>query len=325
MEAKLFFLKSQERLLNDIEPLLREHIYRDLLIQRHPISHKYSQKSAAEEHRAFKDYLYLLKASMVKVDDFKINVEDDEGNWTYVYTDYEAKYYLSLVRSSLSSIFPAIAIMDRMVLAPQGIHSAFAPSREFSFLAKPLNLQGMLLVNFQDVDAISECIQKIGAQLKSEIVQLCRQHMFINGILQPDLDGLASLLKIDKRYLKQYQPQISKLPVKLVPLIVSGPAPLEKESLVVLEIHNESEEVIGKVRVEVRSPKETLTDSTETLKNSVAKYLDFSVGKPRIQKIQFKVHPHTIPYCSLEVMFILDEASLSYTPFPIPLTLDVNK
>ena len=317
MKAQLFFLTGQERLRDEIASLLREHIYRDLQVDLQAIGDNYSKASTDEEHRVFKSYLYLLKASMVKVGDFKIIVADSEGNWVYVYLEEKSEQYLRLAQSSLTSVFPAVAIMDRMVLVPQGIHSAFDYSSEFSFLTKPLDQQGVLLVDFQDSKAIREGIQKVGVQLKAEIAQLCRQHMFVNKILHPDLDDLARLLKIDKRFLEQYRDQIFVSSVKLIPRIVSGPVLLEKRSRVVLEIHNESEEALERVRVQVRAPAGTL------MKASVAEYLDFSVGKANTQKIQFEVFPHARPYCPLEVMFMLDEASQKYVSFPIPVILSV--
>jgi hypothetical protein len=227
--------------------------------------------------------------------------------------------YLKLPRELMSSVFPAVAVMDRMVMLPQGMHKVFDSPTGFSFFPRPLDLQGVLLVNFKDPRALREGVQKVAAQIKNEVAILCRQYMTVNGILQPDLgdfDDLAKLLNVRKNYFKQYQGEIFARSVKLTPKIVSGPAQLGKRSKVVLEVQNESEGALGIVSVQVNAP-------SDALEAPVVEYLDFSPGKEQTQTIEFEVCPRAPRYCPLAVLFVPSETFQTYTPFPIPLTLDV--
>jgi hypothetical protein len=174
----------------------------------------------------------------------------------------------------------------------------------------------VLLVDFDDERAIREGVKQVAAQLKTEVAKLCRRYMAVNELPQSDFDDLAKLLNIDKRYFEQHEHEIFVRSVKLTPKIVSGPAQLERPSQVVLEIRNESGGGVGTVCVQVEAP-------GGALPAPVAIHLDFSAGREQTQRIQFEVCPRAPLYCPLAVLFSLSETFETYTPFPIPVTLDV--
>src|SRR5262249_48064357 len=160
----------QQNLFRKIAPLLRQYIYADIEVLPQPINDMYPDIIHSFEERQFaQTYVDLLMSSLLKVDDFKIYIEDAQGNWWYMghlggrYTGY-AGNVLRIPRRSIPAIFPAVAIMGRMVLLPQGIYEAFDKSREFSYFPKPLDLQGVLLVDFRDPRATSEAIRQVGVQ-----------------------------------------------------------------------------------------------------------------------------------------------------------------
>jgi hypothetical protein len=321
MKAKIFYLNQQQNLFGEIARLLKQYVYADIDVLPQNINDMYPDILMNDQELFItQSYANLLMASMVKVDDFKVYVEDRYGHWWYMghlggYVGYE-DHVLRIARDSIASLFPAVALMDRMVLLPQGIYEAFDKSRRFSYFPKPLDLQGVLLVDFRDHRAIEEAVRQVGAHLKIEIAKLCRRYMAVNRILQPDFDDLTKILRIDKRFFEQYQSEIYTPPVKLIPKVVSDPVQLAKRSQVVLEIQNESEVAVGRVRVQVRAPSGTLTAP-------VAEYLDFSAGNKQIQTIRFEVIPSMTPYCPLEVLFVPDELGQMYTTFPIPVVLEV--
>jgi hypothetical protein len=207
-----------------------------------------------------------------------------------------------------------------MVMLPQEIQGAFDSSLEVLFFPKPLDLQGVLLVDFRDKRAVRDAIRQVGAEIKGEIAKLCRRYMFVNKLKteQPDFGELAQVLKVDQRFLEEHHEEMFRHSVKLTPRIISGPARLLRKSKVVLEIQNESEGELGEVTVQVRAP-------ADALKTAISEYLDFSPGQASVQRIQFEISPGTCPYCPLEVVFVPNEVNLSltYTPFPIPAILDV--
>lgn len=315
MEAQIFFLKSQQVLCNKITSLLRQYVYEDIQVNRLAVSNVDPDKwGDVAQQQIARSYLHLLKSTMIKVGDFQIGVEDPNGD--YWYMGYGGKFYLKLSRQLMTSVFPAVAVMDRMVMLPQGIHKAFDSPSGFSFFPRPLDLQGVLLVNFDDQRAIREGVQQVAAQMKTEVAKLCRQYMSVNTLPQPDFDDLARLLNIDKNYFEQYQDEIFERSVKLTPKIVSGPAQRAQRSQVVLEIQNESDDELGIVCVQVKAP-------SDALPAPVVEYLDFSAGKEQTQKIQFEICPRAPRFCPLAVLFMPSDTLQTYTPFPIPLTLDV--
>jgi hypothetical protein len=322
MKAQIFGLNSQQELCRTIEYLLRDNVFRHIDLQRLTISDNYSRASSTEEHKACMAYIRLLKACMIKVEDFRIVVSDDRGNWCYMGGYYgevgsKAARDLKIFHDSMTSVFPAVAIMGRLVMVPTNIHEAFEESRDFPWFLTPLDLRGVALVDFQYPDLISEGVRQVSGQLKTEVVKLCRRYMLARRILKPDFKHLAKLLEIDELYLGQHQNEMRDPVTRLTPKIVSGPAQLGRKSLVVLEIRDESEREVERVHVQIRGP-------YNTLKHPVAETLDFSVAGGRVRRLQFEVFPKASPYCPLEVLFDVDETAQMYGAFPIPMILDVS-
>lgn len=315
MNAQIFFLMQQKEACREIPALLRKHLYEEIGIQQLDVD-GYGWQTA-------RTYMNLLRASMVAEDHFRIGVEESNRRlWYLGYEDqrwYENWHALKISRSAMGEIFPAVAVMDRMVMLPHTFQKAFDTSRDFSFFPKPLDLQGVLLVDFQDRRAISEGVRQIGLQIKSEVAKLCRRYMFIHGYRtsHPDFSELARMLSIDKGFFERYEEEIFVPSVKLTPSIVSGAARLGKQSKVTIEIQNESEDAVGQVRVQVRGP-------AGTLPKPVSEYLDFSSGKAQIQQITFIAKPNAL-LCPLQVTFEPEDPGQKYSPFPITVILDVTE
>jgi hypothetical protein len=331
MKAQIFFLKSQEDYCKEIEPLLRRYVFEDIHIERLVIGDDYCQASPIWEHSRCHLYLRLLNRSMVKVDDFNVVIGDERGNWCYMgggYWEGRGGYsenakgwagsYLKLFQNSLNCVFPAIAVMDRMVMVPHGVHEAFEKSRDFSWFLKPLDVHGVLLVDFDGSESVREGVQQTSIWLKTEIAKLCRRHMLARKIRKPDFKELGALLGVDEKYLVQHREDILAPGVELMPKIVNGPAQLESTSLVVVEIQNCSGRLLERVRVQVKGP-------GGVLKAPVVDILDFPAGESGTRTIEFEVSAKAFPYCPLEVLFELSEISETYTTFPIPLILDVSQ
>jgi hypothetical protein len=323
MIATIFQLESQQHSCDEIESLLRRYVFEDIQVSRLTISDDYNENNSKLEDVHCWRYVNLLKACMVRVDDFSIVVADGQGNSWYMggegygYGYQEGLKFLNIFHDSLPSAFPAVAIMGRMVMVPQGIHEAFEKSLEFSWFLKPLDLGGVLLVDFRDPESVREGTRQVGIRLKTEIGRLCARHMWARKIPSRDFDELAALLNIKRKYLEQNQDEILVPITKLTPKIVSGSAQLETPSRVVLEIQNESDTLLERVRVQVRAP-------FGVLQAPVVQTLDFPTGEAGIQRIQFEVVTKTSPYCPLEVFFAINETNQAYSPFPIPLILDVS-
>jgi hypothetical protein len=312
VNAQIFYLLGQEELYRSISPLLKRYIFGDesIEIDRHVIGDDYATERG-------QTYLRLLKASMISTHEFTLLVEDSEGG--YQYMGYERSHRANLLRlhtKAVPAVFPALAIMDRMVMVPKGIHDALS-AENFLWILKPLEMGGVLLVDFHDEDSVREAARQVGIYLRAEIANLCRRQMLIHKSSGPNFGILSKLLKIEGSYFEKHQKEVTASMVRLTPSIISGPARLRKPSRVTIEIRNESEKRLEHVRVEVRAPK-------NAMKVPVVRTLEFPPAGGAAAKIEFEISPRATPYCPLEVLFEVTEMSPWYAPPSAPLILDVS-
>jgi len=317
MNAQIFCLRSQKKMAEDIEGLLRRHIFDEIRILRLEISDDYCRSPGERDHEYCRLFLKFFKASMIKVDDFAILVADGRGRWYYMGGAYQDEpYLLELFQQSMTSVFPAVAIMNRMVILPHDIGTAFEKSRVFPWFVKPRDLEGAVLTDFRHRDSLEEGIRQVGLQLKTDIAKLCKRHMLVRKIKTPDFTEFGLLLDVHPKYLEVHSAEIVTPAATLSARAVSGPVQAGKTSKVRLEIQYEAETPLPLVFVTVNAP-------AGTLKSHAAYTLAFPEGKTATQSIEFEVVPKTRPYCPLEVQFGLDEKHSSSASFPFPIILDV--
>ena len=307
MKVQIFSSQDQQKLAREIEALLRARLYQHIRVE-HMV---YDEGNEEEARRIGRLYLELMRASTITADEFGVVVENRPGIWGY--WDSGGKYMLRLRRDLRSRVFPSVGVMNRMVMVPRGIDKAFDAPTGFSYLFRPLDELGVVLANFDKDEAIRRDIARIAAQIKSEVVSLARRHMSQQRTRSPDLEALARLLGVDEDFVKGLQQKIMSASAHLVPIVTSGAARLGKPSTVKLEIRNESEDVYGMVRVEVRAPPSVMSAP-------LAWYLDFSPGKSKRYLLEFEVEPKTAPFCPLELTFLFDGSTHDAT---VALILDV--
>ncbi len=315
MKAQIFALKSQTALCREIQLLLEDYLYRRIEVELKIFDDDDpNQNASLEIGRAF---FRLLGASMVRADDFSLEVESSLGEWGYWgYTGDSGKYFVRLGDRLRTKVFPSVAIMDRMVMVPEEIHDALDVPTGFSYLFRPLDLHGVLLVDFGDQIAIQEAIVKIGGELRKEIVGIGRRHIYVRRTRTPDLVDLSGVLHVSVDFLKELEGEIVKLVPTLSLDVTSGPVRLGTWSQVRLEVRNESGHELGIMRVQIRAPR-------NVMRAHFVQHLDFSSKELECQTLQLDVKPQVAPFCPLEVRFLSDDVAPIFT-FPIPLILDVE-
>lgn len=317
MRAQTFSLQSQEELRTELTALLRSEVYRDIWVE-----HKVYDGEDADSAAIGRSYLSLLRASMVSAGAFTLEVEDEFGSWGYWDNDGDvaiAKHFVRLDHGSTPAVFPAVAVMDRLVMVPQRSRDAFDIPASFSYLLRPLDLGGVLLVDFADPRAIREAVTRIGIRIRAEIASLGRRHMSVQRIPSPDAEALAMVLRVDRRLVEDLHDEILRASPRLAIEVESGPVRLNESSPVRLRIRDESAEAAGIVDIQIRAPAKVMAASADRY----TQWLDFSSGKTRQETIEFEVLPRSAPYCPLEVLFVFDETSQAAT-FPVPVILDVE-
>ncbi|MEV7045223.1 hypothetical protein [Amycolatopsis sp. NPDC051061] len=324
MKAEIFYLKGDEDRRKHIERTLRREVFDHIDVDHVAIQNDYGTVNAPTEvDKILRVYLDRLRASMIRVTDFRIVISDSSGYWCYMgyeggrSRDPEVGKFIRISYKGFCSLFPAVAIMDRMVMAPQGIHEILKASSEVSWMLRPLDLHGLSLVNFEQRDFIEDEIRKVASQMRNETTKLCARYVQARRLQSPDFDELSILLGVDEAYLRMHQSHIKASRIKLNTKVLSEPLRIGKLSTVVLQITDESENMLGRVRVQVRGPKGAL------VRDPVAEILHFTNDDMRSQQIQIGVRPLAVPYCPLEVLFVPDPASEVHISYPVPVILDV--
>jgi hypothetical protein len=318
MITQIFCLRSQKAVARKVESLLRKLIYPELEVELKEISDDYNTYSDYKEHENCGLFLRLFKASMIRVDDFAIVVSDGRGRWYYMGGSYHNEpRLLELLQSSMSSVFPAVAIMNRMMMMPYGVGDAFGKSRMFPWFVKPRDLEGVVLTDFQHPDSLEQAIRQVDVQLRTDIAKLCKRHMLLRRIATPDFVELSHLLKISTDYLESHRPEFTAPWAGLTCEIVSASARVGIESEVALEVRYASPEPLGLVSVRVSAPHGVMED---TFKASLL----FAGGKTERRELRLRVKPKAAPYCPLEVQFTMDETQPLAAPSSYPLLLDVD-
>jgi hypothetical protein len=321
VKAAVFYVEGQEALYRAIRRLLGEEIFEDIDVEQYKISRNYSWGSGSREHEACRSYLRMLRACMIRVEDFRIVVGNPPFSWCYL--GYEADdpmfadRVLQISRDKLGAVFPAVAVRDRMVMVPIGIRDAFHGNAQLSWFLKPLDLQGVGLVDFADLKFVREEMHQVGRQIEREVVKLCARYAQMRNIRRPDFDELSDLLEIDVSYLQQHQDRIIASLIQMTPRVRSGPVRLGKPSQVVLDITEGSGNTLKRARVRVRGPRGTLSAP-------VGAILDFTAADPASRMLHFEVVAKVRPYLPLEVRFEPDVEDETYTAFPVPVILDVT-
>lgn len=314
MKAQIFALKGQASLCADIQDLLRDNVYRKIEVEQKVFDDEDRDQGAVL--KMGRAYFRLLTASMVRVDDFSLEVENSLGKWGYWgYTGEQGEYFVRLGDQLRTKVFPSVAVMDRMVMVPAGIHEAFDVPTGFEYLFRPLDLHGVLLVNFDERKAVEDAVLKVAAQVSREVVTIGRRQMQVRDIRTPDLAELSELLHVGGDYLGGLEAEIVR-PVPKLALDVTGqPVTLGTWSPVALQVRNESDYPLTDVRAQIRGPR-------NTMRGPFTQYLDFSSGDVADRTLRFEVRAQAAPFCPLEVLFLSDDAVQGFT-FPIPLILDV--
>lgn len=312
MKAEIFYFNNsiQQKQCVEIASALRRHVYKQISPSEFVI--KVDDKKA-DKH--LKRYLNLLKASTIKTSNFDIVIRDDRWkNYSYMGGHKTSPgHYLQLFHRSMPAIFPAVIVWNRLMMVPQNMHEA-VEDHNVNWFLKPLDQEGVVLVDFQDKKAIDKAAEQVGLQLKQEIGKLCSRYMLARKILNPDFEELAGLLEIDVGYLEENRSAVMNAIVQLVLINTPDPVTLGESSDVTLELRNESENAYGSVHVRIRAPKDTVIVPE-------SQFIEFSKAQKAVLK--FKVTAKRGPFCPLEILFNLYD-SQDAAPFPLPVMLRVS-
>jgi hypothetical protein len=323
MNAQVFHLdtNNQEQLSKSTTKLLETSLP-GIKVHSVVISKKYSKHSTDKEHEDAESYLRLLKASMITVADADFDVVvtgDSPISWCYMGRSHAQDksgvvYALTVRHEDMARLFPAVAIMDRMVLVPKAMDSSdlHTDTSRFPWLFRPFDLRGVLLVDFEDNASLRPAIQEAVARVKAEIARFCCRQMLTREISQPDFNELSRLLSVSEEFLERHSSEFILPAAQLRPVIVSAPATAERPSRVTIEIQNGLDIGLQGVLVEIRAPSRALENAVKRASaNSIRWALDLPAKGGK--SIDFEIRPATCPCCPLEVSIYVGETIMGRT------------
>jgi hypothetical protein len=328
MKAHVFILQGQKQsLYKEIKLLLEDEFCRSIEIECIEIDPKYGRRSSDAMHKSCRDYLNFLRASFVVISNsFEIIIKNDqETDWYYLGYSYSTPpygYCFELKHMQMTSLFPAVAIMERIVMLPEEFYqNTDVHPRTFLSLPRPLNFSGVELVDYHDKGTIKHAVSRVAAQFKQEWKNLCHRHMGIHGLFKPNFEELSRLLHVDSLLLESSSLFSSDVNLKVS--VVEGQAVEGTLSHVVLEISNKEEEEGGNkkggralknIRIRVRAP-------SGALASPVSEMCDLLPPEPA--RLELKLTPKTAPICPLEVFIDMGDDPSAIPSFPIPVHVEV--
>jgi hypothetical protein len=214
------------------------------------------------------------------------------------------------------SVFPAVGLLGRLVMAPEGLVSTRIVDhpRDFLWCPKPLDLGGLALVNFTDKTSIRKAVLQAGNRAKDEIRKICARYMHKRGIPKPNFDEIAEILGVNRRYFDVNAAALAFSDTSVSVTVESGDCVVGRKSRVVLQVHNRTDCDFEWVRVRVRAPLISLPVPVTA-----------TVGLPKAEPVfvEFFLTPHVAPFCPLEVACELADTKEEVQPFPKAVILNV--
>ena len=170
---------------------------------------------------------------------------------------------------------------------------------------------GAILVDFEDPDSMKESIFRLEKQLQYEISRLCIRQMAANNIPKPDFYVLSKLLKTSSDFIKEHSAEVYR-EINLKVEAVQESIPLNQESFVTLKLINKTEHPIGRIKVTIKAP-------SDTLDSQISEIIELDL----VGKIEFYLSPKAKPYCPLEVSIEPYELGEESNPMQYPIILNV--
>ncbi len=331
MKAKIFYIAGdQDRIFKDLVHLLR-NVYENIQVVGYPIDKNIDKNTWDKEvHSYCEQFIRLLRKSILTINDFSIVIKrkTDTENWFYLgyeYNKFESLFlkYLELYNDKLVSIFPSVAILNRMVILPKSISELFAKEKfrdpKFDYLIKPFELQGVKLIdfNYRNPEDIKDHFVDIHHQLKNEIKQYFARYYQQIAVPRPNLGKLFELLDIDRSYYLLNQKEFDTQNINFIIETDSSSLKKDRKSKVRLKIINRCTGIeLNTIHLELKGPSECLAEPIS--KNIVFDETDASCH------IEFDIKPITGPYLPIELKFTPAEATQNINFFPIPYILNVE-
>lgn len=161
--------------------------------------------------------------------------------------------------SDLLDFFPAVAVQDRMVLVPAGLRRRLARSTEDLPAFPALKAGGVLELNFDDENAVRSAVRTVSERLHADFLKELQAYgsfQDLNGVsLQALADDLNTELGYIQHLLKGDEHVFDRASYNYFEwTLTPADLPVDRWTKVTLSLHNNSDQNIDKLLVQIRGP-----------------------------------------------------------------------
>lgn len=202
MNADIFYLDSDQRLVPSLIEGLRRHLHPALTVELHSLSSNERQVIDMAQR-----YVKLLQASIQPEKGFRLDLRVLEyfGYRFYIYVYYAFAYTASKKIEDLRAFLPAVALRNRMALVPSGLGRQLELnwSEQFTSPFKPLEMGGAAEVNFSDPAAVATALAQVAQSTRADLLQEIRAYASFRNPGEISLPSLARDMDVDLGFLQQ--------------------------------------------------------------------------------------------------------------------------
>jgi hypothetical protein len=308
MNAEIFYLEEQESLVPSLKELLRTHIHPGINVTLSKIKVPSREDDPSETGRR---YVKLLQASIPPEKGLKLEVS---RLVTFGYHFYIEVYYMltyaafgyrsrrAFDKHEFDCFFPAIAVRNRMVMIPEGLGKRLQRTWEALSPFNPLEMGGVLEVDFQDEGMLHEAVSQVGGRIRADFLRELRAYASYLSWGETSLPQIAQDLDVDLGFI-QHSLKSELIEVafyqKLTCQFDRHKLSLNRWNKVTLTIHNDSDIDLSELEVEISGPAKIRPTRIQT-----------DVPAKSSAQVLVAVLPEDIGDFPLEIVFVLPDDKL---------------
>jgi len=305
MNAEIFCHYDQEARVQSIESRLPKLVYSGIKVTRLEAAKRPGLWDKTGAYSKAARYVQLLLAAIPPDRGLAMGVQDLYYGF-YMYSQYFGQYR-NFQEEGARELFPAVAVNDRMVLVPHQLGKRLTGSDGIS-LFRPLEMGGLLEVDFDQPESIDRALLKIGDMLRTEAVQMVRQYSSYHPNIDINVSEMARELGFETPFLEEALKRQARQSVfygDLTCEFTETHFPMNRWTRVGVKISNSSDVGLHGLSVGIKGPVRILPEGIET-----------NVPAKSSVQIDVSMRPNEEGEFPVEVVFSLaeDRALKSWLP-----------
>lgn len=262
MKAEVFYMADQESIVSGLRKALREHLYSGLEL----IEHKIAPSGGMDVIEAGRQYVKLLAAAINPETGLQLGLTylENYGHSFYVHVYYPFFYFgkegfrKEFQENQLLTLFPALALRNRMTLVPEGLGSTLdVDGRDRLSPFNPLEMGGVIEVNFNDPHKVAEAADRAAQAARADLIREMQAWGNYRSKDEIDLPTMASKLEVDAGFLDDlFKAHRGTFYRQFTCDLAPHKIPFGRWTKISLSITNHSEAPVSELQVKISGPVE---------------------------------------------------------------------